>query len=460
MTLSKPASASDPLSLCQQFGKALSADSPCSDQNLAKARLCLLDYLANVFASQELPWVQQAISLARNNSARNDDGGAGIIATSLRVSVQDAALANAVAGHALVRDDMHVNSVSHLGTVVIPTALALAEQGSGSGEQLLTAIICGYEAGARLGSLLMDVDVARKIRPTGLIGAFAAAATAAKSAALEQEPFSHALGFAANYITGLNEWAATGSSDMYFHPGIAARNGISAMQLAQLGAASAPGSLDGRAGLFAAFSKPVPANPVLPFQAEAEIHAVFFKQVPACNYAQTAAQAALQLRTRHAFDLEELSRIRIRVPHAAAHYPGCDQKGPFHSILQARMSIYFNVASALLHGNFAEDNYHKFQNEKIDRLIAKSDLDVDEILTGNYPGQQGARITVTLQNQTRLDASLEEVTAASAEEVEGRFLQAATTCLGEDQAGRLVECIASLKEQGSLADFFRLLQKR
>ena len=44
---------------------------------------------------------------------------------------------------------------------------------------------------------------------------------------------ANALGFATNYITGLNEWAAWGSMDMYFHPGIAAKNGITAAEAAK-----------------------------------------------------------------------------------------------------------------------------------------------------------------------------------------------------------------------------------
>ena len=55
------------------------------------------------------------------------EGPAHIVGTAQRSSVLQAAFANAVAGHGLVREDMHAGSVSHLGVVVLPSLLALSE---------------------------------------------------------------------------------------------------------------------------------------------------------------------------------------------------------------------------------------------------------------------------------------------------------------------------------------------
>ncbi len=421
--------------LCRQFADSLIGYKPYTDKAMTKAAYCVLDFLSCAYASQHFPWVEQARLVALNNSGieaiapvdATRQSGAALIGTQQRVSLQDAVLVNSVAGHSLVRDDMHLGSVSHLGVAVIPVALALAEQHHVNAKQLLEAVICGYEAGAKLGAMLMDVETARTFRPTGLIGAFAAAATAAKLNDLDAESTANALGFAANYITGLNEWAAWGSDDMYFHPGIAARNGLTAAQLAQAGALAAQGSLDGKAGLFAAFAKAVPSPPVLPFsEPDEEILQVFFKQVPACNYAQTAAQVARQVSTENKLQAESIVRIIINVPYAAAHYPGCDYPGPFSSILQARMSIHFNVASALLSGNFDDDHYQDFANETVQALAELVSVCVDEALTANYPAMQGASIKVMTESDEEFSASLNDVVAASPDEVISRYTTAAT----------------------------------
>ncbi|MBT5485245.1 MAG: MmgE/PrpD family protein, partial [Gammaproteobacteria bacterium] len=113
-------------SLSRLFANALAGKQNFANEELNKASFCLLDFLACTFSTQHFPWVQQAQRVACMNS-QMAGAGAPIIGSSFKVSMQDAAFVNAVAGHSLVRDDMHVGSVSHLGVAVLPTALALAE---------------------------------------------------------------------------------------------------------------------------------------------------------------------------------------------------------------------------------------------------------------------------------------------------------------------------------------------
>lgn len=435
--------------LLRRFADSLASAGPFTGEPSLKARLCLMDFLACALAAGDFAWVRQARAVAIANTGTEQ--GAPLIGTSARVSGQDAAFANAVAGHSLVRDDMHLGSVSHLGVVVIPTALALAATESVSGARLLEAIVCGYEAGGKLGAMLMDVDTARRFRPTGLISAFAAAATGARLLGLDADHTAHALGLASNYLAGFNEWADWGSDDMYFHPGIAARNGITALQLARAGAVAAAGALDGKAGLFRALGKDVPASPLPPFAGDAEILAVFFKQVPACNYAQTAAQVARKLQRRHQPDCPSITDIQVDVPYAAAHYPGCDYAGPFTSILQARMSIQFNVASALLHGDFDDDHYRRFDDEAVAALAKRTRVRVDDTLSQAYPAAQGATVTMTLASGETLDSHLDDLVPASAEEVENRFLAAASGTLGDNRANVLATGIRHLEHSADTA---------
>jgi 2-methylcitrate dehydratase PrpD len=49
---------------------------------------------------------------------------------------------------------VHNGSVFHPATVVFPAALAMAQTLGGSGQQLLTAAVAGYEVGIRVGRFL------------------------------------------------------------------------------------------------------------------------------------------------------------------------------------------------------------------------------------------------------------------------------------------------------------------
>ena len=131
---------------------------------VAKAKLCLIDFLSCAFEAAGHPWSRQAVATAHPAS-----GGATIIGTARQASPADAAFANAVMGHGLVREDMHAASISHHGVVIWPTLLALSEQNALRGPTLLAAAIIGYEAGARIGRALFNTDLARLYRPTGLV---------------------------------------------------------------------------------------------------------------------------------------------------------------------------------------------------------------------------------------------------------------------------------------------------
>jgi 2-methylcitrate dehydratase PrpD len=420
----------------------------------AKARLCVLDFLSCAFEAGNLPWSRQAVAIARPL-----EDGATIIGTPGCFAHPDAAFANAALGHGLVREDMHAGSIAHLGVVVWPTLLALAERTKVGGAELLAAAVVGYEAGARIGRALMTPELARLFRPTGLVGPLGAALAGSRLIGLDESGAVHALALAANTAGGLNQWPHTGASEMYFHPAFAARNALAAIELAERGATASEKILEGDAGLFAAFRRERVAGSIELFaDGRAEILAVFNKPVPACNFAQTPCQAALRVaaRLRHdpSADLDSVQSIAVRVPDASKRYPGCDFAGPFASPLQAKMSIQFGVAAALARNAIAEDNYRRPDDPAIARLIATMTLESDPALSAAFPGAQGAEVEARLADGTRIVERLDDVVAASEPEVRTRFRAAAGAVLGDSRAAaieRFVDDLAAERDAGALA---------
>ncbi|HET8920975.1 MAG TPA: MmgE/PrpD family protein, partial [Xanthobacteraceae bacterium] len=275
---------------------------------IAKAKICLLDFLSCAFEARNHPWSRQAIGIARGL-----DNGATVIGTSKLSTPGDAAFANAVLGHGLVREDMHAASICHHGVVIWPTLLALSERTPLSGATMLAAAIIGYEVGAQIGRALFTADLARLYRPTGLVGPLGASLAGSYALGLPEDAATSAVSIAANTSSGLNEWPHAGGSEMYFHPGFAARNAITAIELAEAGAYASETILEGEAGLFAAYRRqPAPADIRLFAGRQPEIMAVYNKPVPACNFAQTAAQAALQA-ARGLENSEDIATVSIRV---------------------------------------------------------------------------------------------------------------------------------------------------
>src|SRR5262249_14867950 len=150
---------------------------------------CLLDFFACAFEARDLPWSRRAATLAGR-----EPGTATVLATGASATPGAAAFANAVAGHGLVREDMHAGSVSHLGVVVMPALLALSERHTVRGRDFIAAAIAGYETGAKIGRVLITPELARFFRPTGFTGPLAAAIAGSRLLGADADRTTRALG--------------------------------------------------------------------------------------------------------------------------------------------------------------------------------------------------------------------------------------------------------------------------
>jgi 2-methylcitrate dehydratase PrpD len=338
---------------------------------------------------------------------------------------------------------MHTGAVSHLGVVIYPALLALAESTPVSGKNFIRAAVCGYEVGAAIGRALVDNEFVQFHRPTGTTGPIGAALAGAMLLGLDEDATVSAIGLAANTASGLNEWPYSGGDEMFFHPGFAARNAVTAVELAELGAFASEAALDGRSGLFATLKRMDRISAVAPFPGDSwEILSVYYKPAPACNYAQTACQAALAAGA--GIDSRDIAEIRVACSATAVAYPGCNFAGPFERILQAKMSIQYCVAATLATGRLEEANYRLVNDPEVLRLISILSLESDSEFTANYPAAQGAEITLLLRMGETRQRRMRDLIPASPDEIRKRF----------PSPSPLVEFIDTLEEQSDVAALF------
>ena len=436
------------MTLSRKVVRAALGFSDLSPAAIEKTKLLLLDFLSCAYESLDLPQSRQAIELAGRSG-----GSASVIGTRVHASASEAAFANAVLGHGLVREDMHTGSVSHLGVVIFPALLALSQTrsrgGAVTGRDFIAGAICGYEVGASMGRALMDQETVRMFRPTGITGPLGAAVAGSRMLGLSENGGTSALGLAANTTVGLNEWPASGADDMYFHAGFAARNAVTAVELAELGAYASETALDGPAGLFAALGRTQRVDAVAPFSGQPlEIFSVYHKPAPACNYAQTACQAALGIARE--MDSAEIAGINVKCSAAAINYPGCNAAGPFQRVLQAKMSIRFCVAATLSRRTIEENNYRRLADHEIARLVSITDLEEDADFTRAYPDRQGSQVIVTLRNGKVIERRMADLVPATPDQIRSRFRSAAGGRAASIEA--MVETLDQLADIGSLGE--------
>ncbi|HEV2336263.1 MAG TPA: MmgE/PrpD family protein [Stellaceae bacterium] len=149
-----------------------------------------------------------------------------------KLPVVAAAQVNAVMSDAAASDDSDLRTIVHCGTPLVATALAAAEHHGGTGEDVLSSIVVGYEAAGRI------IDAMTGFRERGFHGSnaaiFAATVAAARMLWLTAEQTTHAIALAATSTGGLAKAADTSLAREY-HAGMATMSGIQAARAAQRG---------------------------------------------------------------------------------------------------------------------------------------------------------------------------------------------------------------------------------
>jgi 2-methylcitrate dehydratase PrpD len=424
---------------------------------VTKVKVAFFDLLSCAYESLDLPPSLQAMNIASRGQ-----GCAGVIGTSLRVAPAEAAFVNAVLSHGLVREDMHTGSVSHLGVVIFPVLLALSYRKTVTGRDFIRSAICGYETGAAVGRAVMDRETVRRFRPTGITGPLGAAVGGSLLLGLTEDATVSALGLAANTTAGLNEWPGSGADEMFFHVGFAARNAVTSVELTELGAYASETALDGEAGLFAALGRRERVSEVKAF-AEGqplEILSVYHKPAPACNYAQTACQAARAIAVEDAVQAGEIEGITVRASAAALGYPGCNATGPFERILQAKMSSQYCVAATLVRGAIEEANYRLLKDPEVLRLIGVTALEEGPEFTRAYPGTQGTEISVRLGDGRTVRRRMDDLVPATEPEIRARFRTACEHVLGIAATNSIEAAVDGLEDVKDVSALSTLLGKR
>jgi 2-methylcitrate dehydratase PrpD len=269
-----------------------------------------------------------------------------------RVPAPNAAFANSVLIHALDFDDTYVQAGAHVNAVVLPAAMAAAEQAGGvTGRDFLCALIVGSDMACRLGLAARDGLHPGRL-PTALFGAFGAATAAGKILKLDIDCLRNALGLAYAQTLGERQSLIDGALAKRLEPGFAARDALFAVQLAKRGITGPAKFLTGKAGLFALYSN----NDYDPLALTEGLGHRFYgaemtlKSYPCCSAAQGVIEAALRIRARGLPGLGEIEQVVVYAPEDVLFLLAKPLGSGIHPQVDAQFNIPYLTASALLNG--------------------------------------------------------------------------------------------------------------
>ncbi|MFA7388398.1 MAG: MmgE/PrpD family protein, partial [Thiohalobacteraceae bacterium] len=339
-----------------------------------KAHACLLNGYGIAMAGLATPYEPVARAAALSMYAQ--PGETTLLGSGETSSVTGAVLANGALFHGRGQED--TCGAAHLGAVMIPLLMALIESGRGRLDDLIPALVAGYETGGLLEELLAGDTTPKGFRATTIYGVSAAAAAVARLYGLDAERTSAALGNAVSFSGGLLQCFVEGTDEWRYQVGITAQAGWSAAELARAGSASLRDGYEGARGMARAFGgRGLDAE-----AARARIGhdwqtlRVAFKPYPVCAFNQTPVTAALALRDK--LNGRRIENAVVRMNPYECGYAGMDSKGPFSTIGGTLMSIPFCIAQTLLRGAPSMAMMTDYHDREINALVERVDLKADD----------------------------------------------------------------------------------
>jgi 2-methylcitrate dehydratase PrpD len=351
------------------------------EATLHAARRCLVDALGCAAAGQHHPAVAAATRWAEQSFAA---GASPVWFTTRGLSAIGAAFVNATATSILDLDDGHRVAAGHPGAAVIPSVLAEARLRKSSFDEILLAIIAGYEVG--IGCAAMRSAEAQATVATGRWSAIAVAAALAKLRGFDAATTQHALTIAEAHAPNLLAADHAGFRGGDVKEGIpwSVVTGFGAAGLAESGKQGYEASL-GNPGMYRAWDGDVVFGGKSFF-----IDNTYFKRYACCRWIHSAIDAAIDLKRELPAGASLLS-ISVETFRRAATLTNLRQPA---DLISAQFSVPFAIAVGLERGADALLPMHAdvLADPAILRTASKVNVSIDPDLDAMYPLKVPARV--------------------------------------------------------------------
>lgn len=431
------------------------------DKIVAQAKSCILDLIGVSLLGSTLKHSRILAEFVRDLGG---GGNSSIIGYPFKTSPPYAGFVNGAIGHALQMDDGEMRSIAHIGTEVIPAALAVAEAEGVGGKDLLTATVLGYEAVIRIGAAVNPSHNNRGFSPNGTIGVFGAAAAAGKILGLNEDQMADAIGSAGMQASGLEEFVHDGSMSKFLNTGHSTMAGVISAILAQRGFTGSHTILEGKMGFCRAYSDKYDLSKMMEGVGERYlILDVYFKPYPTCRYCQPATDVVLELVDKHKIRASDIEHALIKTYSVVERT--VNNPNPTN-VTAATLSMQYSIAVALAEGRSTPEEFteEKLRDERIRNLMKKVEMIVDDDLLYKFaPEVCGAIVEISCKDGSRYEGQIriskgEPENPFTENELIEKYSGLAAQVIGTDKTEAILEQINKLEELSDLTELTRLLQ--
>jgi 2-methylcitrate dehydratase PrpD len=418
-------------------------------------KLCFLDWLGSAVAGGPSKPTQAMLAVARDLGGNQE---ATLVPNGKKTSAFLAALVNGGSSHVVEMDDVHKESILHPAAAVIPAALAMAEREGASGEELLAAIVAGYEVAIRAGEA-MGPSHYRFWHTTATCGTFGAAAAAGKLLGLDKAQMVAAFGSAGTQAAGLWPFLAEGAMSKQLHPAKAAADGLLSALLAQQGFTGATRIFEDEAG----FCRAMAQEPDLTRFTDGlgkppyRIMDTCFKAYAACYHIHSAIDATLQICREQKLAGNSVQSVTVRLYQVAVNLLG---KVQLANPYVAKFHVPFCLATAMQYGSVGLEAFteERLASNILQDLMAKISLAHEPDLDKDHPAKFPAIVEIVTKAGDKHAARVDYPKGDSknpmtTEELTAKFQQLAAQW-PDGQRKRLVEQSLALEHVENMAALF------
>jgi 2-methylcitrate dehydratase PrpD len=409
-----------------------------------------------------LNWVGCAVGAAKHESAQAALGAvrmlepapqSSILGRGEKVDMASAALVNGITSHTFDFDDTHLKTIIHPAGPVASAVLALAEVINATGRDVIDATVLGIDVSCRMGNALYPEHYDRGWHITGSTGTLGAAAACARLLGLDEQRTAWALGIAASQPIGMREQFGTMTKP--FHPGGAARAGLTSALLAKNGFTASPKALEAPRGYAQVVSTKYDWNELTEELGKRfEISLNTYKPFACGIVIHPTIDAATQLRAK-GVKAEDIERVELKVHSLVLELTG--NKEPQDG-LQGKFSVYHGFAAGLIFGRAGETEYDDdiVTREDMVALRRKVVATVD-----NSIHEASADVTAVLKDGRREHVFVKHAIGSlerpmTDRDLEGKFHTLADPVIGKAKADALIEACWKLGDAKNV----RLLTER
>lgn len=416
-----------------------------------KTKLCILDYIANIYGSLELDAVKNLVSYIQSLKT---SGRATALGCGFKTDIHNAAFINGTTAEAIEAQDGLRFGGNHPGTAVIPAAIAIAEDKKSSGRDIIGAIVAGYEAADRPAAAMHPHHTLSGFLPTGTCGTFGAAVATTLLRGYDKDTMLNALGNA-GYLTPLSmaEQLMGGYTIKIVQGGQAASAGIMAAELAASGITGAPYVFEGsilEGGFTQITTAKTGGTPQFEKLTEQlgehySIMDIYFKPYTACRHTHGAAQATLELMNEKKINPDDIGAVQVYTYGIATIAVG---KGVSASdtFVSAQFSIPYIVAACLLDGELSPRQLteKRMADSRVIELAKKVKVDMDEELNSVYPEKTSSRIEIVMKGGEKLIKQIDIPKGDPRDPIDGDYLSAKVRSFAGNRKAKNVERIIEL----------------